>query len=135
MFGFDENRARLFDELFRMMSPAFRVERAGVFPQINLYDDGEAYLLRAEVPGLDKGSIDVTCRKDQLSIRGTRTLKSAEDGSSYHRRERESGQFRRTLTLPQPVDADKITATYKDGILDVVLPRAPEAKQRRIQVS
>jgi HSP20 family protein len=136
MFGFDENRNRVFDELFRMMSgPAFRMERSGVYPQINLYDDGESFMIRAEVPGLDKDRVEITARKDQVSIRGTRTVKPAETGASYHRRERDSGQFRRTLTLPQAVDADKITATYKDGVLEVVLPRSPDVKPRRIQVS
>jgi HSP20 family protein len=137
MFSFDENRVRLFDELFRAMSsinPAFRAERAGVFPQVNVYDDGESFLVRAEVSGLDKDKIDVSTRKEQLTIRGQRTVKTAEDGASYHRRERDGGQFRRTLTLPQPIDADKVSASYRDGVLEIVLPRAPEAKQRTIPV-
>src|SRR5215470_3107329 len=118
MFTFEE-RARLFDDLFRFMNPAFRTERAGVFPQINLYDDGESFLVRAEVGGIDKESLDVTTRKDQVTIRGTKTVAAAEEGASYHRREREGGTFRRTLTLPQPVDAEKVSASYKDGVLEI----------------
>src|SRR5262249_41561593 len=115
MFSVDENRGRIFDELFRMMShPGLRVDRAGVFPQSSLYDDGESFLVRAEVAGLDKDSIEVTTRREELTIRGQRTLKAAEDGASYHRREREGGRFRRTLTLPQPVDGEKVSASYKD---------------------
>lgn len=136
MLSNDETR-RLFDELFRALGPAqvapFR--GGGVFPQVNIYDDGESFLVRAEVAGIDKDSLEVTTRKDQLTIRGSRTVKPAEEGASYHRRERESGQFRRTLSLPQPIDGEKVSATYRDGILEVVAPRAPEAKQRRIQVA
>ncbi len=134
MFNFEE-RARLFDDLFRMMSPAFRPEGAGVFPQINLYDDGESFLVRAEVGGIDKDSLEVTTRKDQLAIRGTKTVVEADKGASYHRREREGGQFRRTLTLPQPIDGEKVSATYRDGVLEIMLPRAPEARQRKIPVT
>lgn len=135
MYGFDDTRMRLFDELFRtMLSPATS-PRAGVFPAVNIYDDGESFLVRAELPGIDKDSLEITAKKDQLTIRGSRRVKPADDNASYHRREREDGQFRRTLALPQAIDGDKVTASYRDGVLEVVLPRAAELKQRRIPVS
>ncbi|MCK6545541.1 Hsp20/alpha crystallin family protein [Myxococcota bacterium] len=135
MFTFDDNRYRLFDELFRMMAtPSAFTTRGAVYPAVNIYDDGESFLVRAEVAGIDKESLDITAKRDQLTVRGTRTLKPAEDNASWHRREREGGQFRRTVTLPQPIDAEKVVATYKDGVLEIVLPRAAEAKQRRIPV-
>ena len=135
MFGFDDTRSRLFDELFRSMTQPAANPRLGVFPAVNMYDDGESFLVRAEIPGIDKESLDLTARKDQLTIRGTRTLSAAVEQASYHRQERDGGQFRRTITLPQAVDADKISASYKDGVLEVVLPRAPEARQRKIPVA
>ena len=61
-------------------------------------------------------------------------LKAADEGASYHRREREGGQFRRTITLPQPVESDKAQAQYEMGILTVTLPKAEEAKARKIEV-
>jgi HSP20 family protein len=136
MFMHDETR-RLFDELSRAMGPGYvaGATRTGVFPQVNIYDDGESFLVRAEVAGIDKESLELTTRRDQLTIRGSRTVKAAEEGASYHRRERDSGQFRRTLTLPQPVDGEKVSATYRDGVVEVVLPRAPEAKQRKIPIT
>lgn len=136
MFQRDETR-RLLDELFRMMEAGYAPAASrgtGVFPQVNIYDDGESFLVRAEVAGIDKEKLEITTRKEELSIRGTRTLKAADEGASYHRREREGGQFRRTITLPQPVDPDKVTASYKDGILEIVLPRAAEAKPPRVAV-
>lgn len=134
MFGFDDPRSRLFDELFRNMLSPMVAPRLGVYPAVNIYDDGESFMVRAEIAGLDKESLDVTARRDQLTIRGKRTLQPAGESASYHRREREGGQFRRTLTLPQPIDAEKVVATYRDGILEIVLPRAQEARLRKIPV-
>ncbi len=127
-----------YDDLFRLFSgqagPAPR-ETAGVFPPVNLYDDGSVFLVRTEIPGMDKTSIEVTTAGDQLTIRGERVVAPAEPGASYHRRECDGGQFRRTVTLPQPVDAEAIEATYKNGVLEVRLPRVPERKPRKIAVA
>lgn len=134
MFPYNDSRGRLFDQLLRMTAP-MAASQAGVFPQVNIYDDGERFLVRAEMPGIDKESLDITTRRDHLTIRGARQVQAADGGANYHRRERESGQFRRTLALPQPVDADKVNASYKNGVLEIVLPRAPEAKQRKISIA
>jgi HSP20 family protein len=101
---------------------------------VNLFDDGERFLVRAELPGVDKGSLEVTAQGEQLTIRGERKIEPAEKKASYHRREREGGQFRRVVTLPQGVDANNIQATFKDGVLEVELPRAPELKPRKISI-
>jgi HSP20 family protein len=83
---------------------------------------------------VDKDSLEITARGDQLTIRGERVVKPAESSASYHRREREGGRFRRVVTLPQRVEADKVTATYRDGVLEVRLPRVSEDKPRKIQI-
>jgi len=107
---------------------------AGVFPPINIYDDGQAFLLRAEAPGLEKDSIEVSVRGDQVTLRGDRHIETPSSAANYHRRERESGQFRRVVTLPQAVDADHISANYKNGLLEILLPRIPEAQPRKIAI-
>jgi HSP20 family protein len=133
---FFEDRFRWADELFKAFSPpsSLRGSSAGVLPALNLYDDGQAFVVRAEVPGIDKDSIDVTVQGDQLTLRGERRIQPADPQASYHRREREGGQFRRVLSLPQMVDANRISATYKNGVLEVVLPRVPEVQPRRIAI-
>src|SRR5947209_4538270 len=68
---------------------------AGVSPPINIYDDGQAFLVRAELPGIDKDSLDVSVQGDQLTLRGERRIEPATQAASYHRRERQSGKFRR----------------------------------------
>jgi len=110
---------------------AFRPE---VYPPLNIYDDGESIIVRAEVPGVDPKAIDVEATGDTLTLRGERTLPEPGANASYHRRERDAGQFRRSLTLPKPVDNTKVMATCTNGVLEVRLPYAEEAKRRKITV-
>lgn len=107
---------------------------SGVFPPVNVYDDGEGFRIRAEMPGIDRDSFDVSCKADQVVIRGERHLEEVEKSANFHRREREGGTFRRAVTLPEPVDPDKVQARYKDGILNLYAPRAEQARPRKILV-
>ena len=105
-----------------------------VYPLLNIYDDGETLVVRAEIPGVDPKSIDVEATGDTLTIRGERTLPEPGANASYHRRERDSGQFRRSFTLPKPIDNTKVMAGCIDGVLELRLPYAEEAKRRKITV-
>lgn len=130
------NRYWLSDELFRTLasslsSPSRR--SANVFPPVNLFDDGNSYLVRAELPGIDKERLDVTVKGDELTLKGERVIRVA--NASYHRREREGGTFQRTVSLPEAIDGEKIQATYKDGVLEVRIPRVPKAQPRRIEIN
>ncbi|MFB6264121.1 MAG: Hsp20/alpha crystallin family protein [Bradymonadaceae bacterium] len=110
-----------------------RPRSAGVFPPVNIYDDGEGFRVRAELPGVDKEDLELNLKGDQLLIRGERTIEPAEE-ADYHRRERESTSFSRAVELPEPVDGDGIRATLELGVLDVYAPRAAEAKPRTIEI-
>ena len=107
---------------------------SGVFPPVNIYDDGEGFRVRAEMPGVDKETLDISCKGDQIVIRGERVIEAVGDEANFHRRERTGGQFRRAVGIPQPIDPDKVTAEYKRGILDIFAPRAEAAKPRKIDV-
>lgn len=108
-------------------------ECAGVYPAVNLYDDGESILIRAEIPGLDKTKLDITAKGNQVSIRGQRSS-TLPEGAAYHRRERGCGVFHRVVALPDAVDSSKTVAVYKNGILEIVCPRLEQAKPRRVTV-
>jgi len=108
--------------------------RSSLFPALNIYDDGESFIVRAEVPGVDPKDLDVSATGDTLTIRGKREIEPAGKECSYHRRERSGGEFRRAFSLPDSVDTSKVMAMVKDGILEVRLPRAEAAKQRKIQI-
>lgn len=105
-----------------------------VFPPLNIYDDGESFFIRAEMPGIDPDRLEVHATTEALTIKGERPRVEPHEGASYHRRERDHGRFNRSITLPQPVNPDKIIANYKLGVLDIMLPRAEEAKPRRVQI-
>jgi HSP20 family protein len=104
------------------------------FPPVNVWEDADSFHLEAELPGLtrDKLQVSVTNR-NQLTLQGERLAEETDKGR-WHRRERGFGRFQRILELPAPVDADKIEATFDNGVLHVVLPKAEEAKPRRIAV-
>lgn len=127
----------MFDELLRLRNEFEKVAATwsrGVYPPVNIYDDGECYLVRTEIPGMDKSALEVTVKNNQLTLGGQRSVQRPTTDAAHHRREREGGKFRRTVTLPDSVDSTKIQATYKNGVLEVVVPRAPEARQRRIEI-
>ncbi len=106
----------------------------GVFPLVNLSEDDENLYLTAELPGVAPDKLDVSVKGDTLNLRGeVRSTEAAED-VNYHRRERESGSFRRTLSLPFKVDVDRIDAAFKNGVLTVTMPKAAEARAHQIEV-
>jgi len=107
---------------------------AGVYPPINVYDDNESYVVRAELPGVDPKDIDISVANNTLTIKGKRETNIKGENVSYHRRERNYGEFRRAFTLPEQVDSSKVMAHAQDGILEIRLPRAEQAKPRRVEV-
>ena len=100
---------------------------------VDLYRDGDKYVLHADMPGVDPGSIDVDVDGGQLSIRAQRTMGSQE-GVRWFTRERESGTLLRQFALGDGVDLDKISASYDGGVLSVIIPVSERAKPRRITV-
>jgi HSP20 family protein len=104
------------------------------FPPVNVWEDGDAFHLDAELPGLTHHQLQVSVtNRNQLTLQGERLADENVKGR-WHRRERGFGRFQRVLKLPTPVDADKIEATFDNGVLHVRLPKAEEAKPRKIAV-
>lgn len=125
---------RQMDRLWEGVSGSQGIAGAGVFPLINVTEDKDAYRLRAELPGIKSDELDITVTGKSLAIAGERKIEEETNGARYHRREREAGSFRRMVSLPGPIDADKVEATCNNGILTVVLPKAEESKPRQISV-
>jgi HSP20 family protein len=103
------------------------------YPPLELVDDGDNVVITAELPGVNKDEVELTVLGDTLTIAGEKKL-PVEDGANYIRHERPHGTFRRLVDLPYSVAQDKITASYRDGILTITLPKAEEAKARQINV-
>lgn len=106
---------------------------AGVYPTLNIWDDGERFHAEAELPGFKIEDVELVVAGSQVQIRGRRTFE-AKEGWTLHRRERASGEFSRTVTFPAEIHADKVQAALKDGVLSITLPKAPSAKPRKIEV-
>lgn len=107
---------------------------SGAFPPLNVWEDESSLKIEAELPGLKAEDLDLTVLGSELTIQG-RVSKAPQEGQTFHRREREAGEFRRVVRLPVDVEGDKIVATLHDGVLLVTLPKAAGAKPTKIKVS
>jgi HSP20 family protein len=103
-------------------------------PAVDIAEDADRIVVTAEVPGMKQEDIEINFDGGLLTIRGARKFEKEDNERTYHRLERAYGSFVRTFTLPRTVDADKITANYKDGVLDVVIPKKEEAKPKQIRI-
>lgn len=103
------------------------------WPRVSVNDTGSELRLRAEVPGLSEKDLDVTVEQSSLTIRGQRQA-DVPEGYSVHRQERGAMSFARSFTLPCRVDAEKVTANLKNGILEMTLPKVAEEQPKQIQV-
>ncbi len=111
----------------------FAPGQTGWTPPVDLHETSSEYVLTAELPGLSQDSLDVQVRDSRLTIAGARHETPA-TCAQYHRVERGHGSFSRTFHLPQPVDADRVTAELRDGVLTVVCPKALAGTSLRIEV-
>ena len=104
------------------------------FPATNVWMSEDKAMVTTEVPGIDPGALEISVLKDSLTLRGSRQAEELKEGEAYHRRERWSGQFTKTLQLPFPVDAGKVEARFTKGVLYISLPRAEADKPIKISV-
>lgn len=105
-----------------------------VFPPLNVFSDKHGLVIRAEVPGFKSDQIDLRIEPRTLTLEGNRTAEEHQKSGSYHRRERQYGNFARSLQLPQGLDTEKATAEFRNGLLTIRVPKAESAKPKQIQV-
>ena len=123
------NKGRLFGPAFE---PGLGLRQ---YPKINLRDDAENVYVEALLPGVDPDKLDMNILGNTLTLAGERTaLTEEEEKRTWHRRERGSGNFMRTIELPVAIVADKVRAECQNGLLRVTLPKAAEAKPKKISV-
>lgn len=128
-----ERLQREMDRLYEEFRP-MRWGSAPAYPALNVWSNGEALLITAEVPGVKPEDLEISVVGDTLSLSGVRQADDLPQGARYHRQERGFGKFARTLQLPFPVKVEAIEATFKDGVLRIHLPRADEDRPRKIAV-
>ena len=103
-------------------------------PRVDVYDGEDSLVVRTEVPGVAADDIEVTVEAGTLTIKGGRSFTQEEDRPNYHRKEIFEGSFERTILLPKGIDATAVTATSKDGILEINIPKLPEVLPRKVSV-
>ena len=104
------------------------------YPLVNVHDDGETFTVEALAPGLDPAQLEVTVVRNTLTIAGEKPGPANVPPERIHRSERAAGRFVRTVELPTEVDADRVNAQYKNGLLKLTLPRAAASRPRRVTV-
>jgi HSP20 family protein len=134
VMSFRDEMDKMLSDLYGRMSPSGEYYEGEWFPAMDIKENKDDVVACLELPGIDKDQIKVSVQNDMLIISGEKKQESVEDGENLHRVERTYGYFKRTVGLPAEVDAAKVKATYKDGILKVTLPKREEKKPKEITV-
>ncbi|SES67449.1 Hsp20/alpha crystallin family protein [Oceanicella actignis] len=119
--------ARDMDDVMRRVAPA-------AFPPVNVWQNADAAVVTAELPGVEPGDIEITVKDNVLTLRGERKAPEAAEGAVWRLRERGFGQFARAIRLPFRADPDKVEARFKDGVLRIAIQRPEADKPRRIEI-
>jgi HSP20 family protein len=125
----------LFDESFGRARTVPSATAGIWLPPVDILESKDAYLIRAEVPGMKKEDVTLEVNDGTLTLSGERKAEALSNGVEYQRAERVNGKFSRSFYLPQTVKQDGIKATYRDGILEIHVPKVEEAKPRQIAIS
>lgn len=138
-----EEIERLFDEvmrrpfsLFVSFVPRLREEAEIVSPAVDIYEEGDDLVVKAELPGINKEDIEVKITDDYLTISGEKKKEEKVEKKDYYRYERSYGSFSRTFRLPVDVQTDKAKAKFEKGVLEIRIPKTEEAKkkERKLQI-
>ncbi len=127
-----------FHRIFNSTLPRFwgneELLRGNWSPSVDIYEDQNAIVLEADLPGVKAGDFNVSIENYKLTLSGERQLEKEDKSENWHRVERSYGNFTRVFTLPSTVNVEDVNADFKDGVLRVTLPKREEVKARQIQV-
>ena len=125
---------RSLERLNRVISGSPQAASTAEFPAINIWADGEAAVVTAELPGMDPKTVDISVMGKSVTLRASRNAEGTKDEESYHRQERWYGTISRNFELPYTIDSGKIEARFSRGVLHLSLPRAEQEKPRKIEI-
>lgn len=132
LFSFQDRMNRLFSNA---QTRGLAEASTGAWtPTVDIYEEGDTLVLQAELPGVKKDDVEVQLEGNVLTLRGERRQEKDIQEDQYHRLERIYGTFMRSFTLPAGINRDKIQAEYRDGVLRLTMPRAEEARSKKIKV-
>jgi HSP20 family protein len=123
-------------EPFAELAPSWPALASAAFsPDFEVKETKDAFAFTADMPGVSEKDLQIQLSENRLSISGKRESEKAEQGETYYTNERNYGSFMRSFTLPEGIDADKVRAELKNGVLSVTVPKRPEAQPKKINVS
>jgi HSP20 family protein len=126
---------RLFNTFFDAPAPNAGVGARRWVPAMDLVETDDHFVLRADLPGLSESDVDLSLEDNVLTLKGERKVEHEAKGEGFYRVERATGAFHRSLTLPEGVDGDAITATFDKGVLEVRIPKPEQRKPRKLQIT
>jgi HSP20 family protein len=122
------------EDLFGRFLPAWGDKERGWAPTVDMVDQKDEIVVKADVPGLEEKDIEVTVQDSTLTIRGERKEEKEEKKENYYFAERSYGAFVRSLPLPAAIEVDRVKATFRKGVLEIHLPKSKEPKGRTVEI-
>jgi len=133
LVGIQSEMNRIVDNFF---SNSEHPDQSGTWvPMVDISETDNEIVVSAELPGLQKEDVKIAIQDNVLSLEGEKKQETKEKGKNYYRLERDYGKFQRSFVLPSAVKTDKVKAVFQDGILNITLPKADEAKPKQIAIS
>ena len=132
---FDTFNSEIHRHLGNMHSKVAADQVRSLAPAVDIREQEDSYLLSADIPGVDRENIEITLEDGILTLKGERSEETATSGQEYRRKERAQGTFMRQFTLPDTVDTQNISATVKNGVLNVVIPKQAKPQPTRITIN
>jgi HSP20 family protein len=124
----------IFGEFFGRTPSSMAATEAMWSPLVDIHETKDSFLLMAELPGVKQEDVEVSVEGDTLTLKGERKRETEVKEDQYHRIERSYGRFERSILLPSVVDPNRVKATYRDGVLEIQLPKKEEAKPKAVKI-
>ena len=125
---------QIFEELWRNSQPAAFANSAALRPAMDVVENDNEVVIRVDLPGLSPDDLNIQVDGDLLTISGEFAATDEQEGERYHTRERRAGEFKRSLRLGEQIDTEHVSATFEHGVLNLTLPKLPEAQPKQIKV-
>jgi len=135
LMALQDRMNRMFDSGVHGEGTDEEMEAAAWKPAVDIYETDDAIRVNVEAPGMSRDQFTVEVKDEVLTLKGERPFEKDVSRENYHRIERSYGRFRRSFVLGVPIRNDDITAAYRDGVLEVVLPKVEEGKARKIEIT
>jgi HSP20 family protein len=135
LWNIHDETDKVFEDFFGKWPTSLRGRNGGCVPVVDISETDNQFAVRAEIPGVTEKDVNVSITDNVLTLKGEKKRETEEKRKNYHRVERSYGSFQRSFTLPKNLQTEKTTATFKNGILTVSIPKSEAVKPKEVQIS